>query len=400
MDIEYIMGMAPGVLSEFWFWGGHDFCRDLREWTAAILTSDAPPLVHSVSYGWQDDLGKIGCKQEDIDDVDVNFAKLAAMGITIVVASGYSGSGWDLGLYPCGGLNTTIEGMAVQGVMKKVIDLTSTTVEDCVKECCEESFDTDDLTATHAWTYTLPNASHPNGVCVSYSEVSGVVPTNDAISGGRSVPGTERRSTLYPSWPASSPWVTAVGATRFVDQQLDNPEMASDFFGSGGGFSTMFGAFEDQQSAVQHYLEVAPQLAPADKAYFPRGGRATPDVSLLGEGYLIIVNGKLSKVVGTSASAPAFAGMVSLLNEARLAAGAPPMGYLNPFLYQHPEAFTDILLGHDFIGIMPIFGIRFEYEYGFNCTEGWDPITGLGTPKFDQLLASAIAATPIRDTIV
>ena len=33
-----------------------------------------------------------------------------------------------------------------------------------------------------------------------------------------------------PSWPASSPWVTAVGATRFVNQSAGMPERASDQF--------------------------------------------------------------------------------------------------------------------------------------------------------------------------
>ena len=45
---------------------------------------------------------------------------------------------------------------------------------------------------------------------------------------------------LYPSWPASSPWVTAVGATRFVNQRPLCEEMVSDAFGSGGGFSKRF----------------------------------------------------------------------------------------------------------------------------------------------------------------
>ena len=34
---------------------------------------------------------------------------------------------------------------------------------------------------------------------------------------------------------ASSIWVTAVGGTRFIDQQVDKDEMATDEFGSGGG---------------------------------------------------------------------------------------------------------------------------------------------------------------------
>jgi len=190
---------------------------------------------------------------------------------------------------------------------------------------------------------------------------------------------------LYPEWPCSSPWVTSVGATRFQQQQAGQLEMASDQFGSGGGFSNMFEAFEDQQAATAAYLANAPGLPPAGS--FPAGGRGTPDVSTLGEGYQVFSNGKLESVGGTSASAPAFAAMISLLNEARLAAGKAPMGYLNPWLYQNPDAFTDITEGTNAIGRGdgPI-------AYGFNCTKGWDPVTGLGTPIFSKMLEAALAA--------
>ena len=41
---------------------------------------------------------------------------------------------------------------------------------------------------------------------------------------------------------------------------------------------------------------------------------------------------------GTSDSSPAFAGIVALLNGARLSAGLPPLGFLNPFLYSTGSA--------------------------------------------------------------
>merc|ERR1719190_307556 len=110
----------------------------------------------------------------------------------------------------------------------------------------------------------------------------------------------------------------------------------------------MFSAFKDQVEAVNHYLEVASGLPP--KGSFPPAGRATPDVSALGEGYQVLANGQLQSVGGTSASTPAFAGMVSLINEAHLQAGKKPMGYLNPFLYQNADAFTDVTIGTNAIG--------------------------------------------------
>jgi len=284
--VDYIMGPAPGIATEFWYWSGMDFCGDLEQWTAQLLSSTAPPLVTSVSYGWQGVLSRLGCTTAKVNDVDANFAKLAANGITIIFASGDSGSG-----------------------------LTS--------------------------------------------------------------------NTLYPAWPASSQWVTAVGSTRFESQRVGQPEMATDQFGSGGGFSTLVDAFDAQKAAVKNYLATAPGLPPS--TMFPAGGRATPDVAALGEGFQVEANGRVMSVGGTSASAPTFASLVSLLNEARLKAGKPAMGYLNTWLYQHPEAFTDITQGSNKIGR----GGQ-ALTYGFECAKGWDPATGLGTPLFDKMLAAAM----------
>jgi len=161
--------------------------------------------------------------------------------------------------------------------------------------------------------------------------------------------------------------------------------MATDQFGSGGGFSQMFPAFDDQKAAIAHFFQVSPPLPP--EGSFPRGGRGTPDVSALGEGYQVIMHGTAESVGGTSASAPMFAGLISLLNEARSAKGMPAMGYLNPWLYKHPDAFTDITRGDNYRGRGP-----FVEPYGFNTTVGWDPVTGLGTPQFDKMLSAATAS--------
>ena len=59
------------------------------------------------------------------------------------------------------------------------------------------------------------------------------------------------RGAFYPSRLASSPWVTAVDATRFEDQQPGQEEMAADQFGSGGGFSKMFDAFPARKAVVK-----------------------------------------------------------------------------------------------------------------------------------------------------
>ena len=99
------------------------------------------------------------------------------------------------------------------------------------------------------------------------------------------------------------------------------------------------------------------------------------------------VNGAPIGVGGTSASCPFFAGLVSLLNEARLGARKKPMGFLNPFLYANAHAFIDTTHGTNAIprgpGALP---------YGFAAAPGWDAATGLGTPNYEKLLAAAMAA--------
>ena len=32
------------------------------------------------------------------------------------------------------------------------------------------------------------------------------------------------------------------------------------------------------------------------------------------------------------------------------------------------------------------------FKYGWNCTKGWDPVTGFGTPSFPKLLKAAMDA--------
>jgi subtilase family serine protease len=53
LDIEFIMGVAPGVKTEFWEWPDGDFCADLHNYSTALLAPGGP-LVNSISYGWYD----------------------------------------------------------------------------------------------------------------------------------------------------------------------------------------------------------------------------------------------------------------------------------------------------------------------------------------------------------
>ncbi|KAJ3879566.1 peptidase S8/S53 domain-containing protein [Lentinula edodes] len=129
-----------------------------------------------------------------------------------------------------------------------------------------------------------------------------------------------------------------------------------------------------QDRAVNEFLETLGEHTYSD--LFNRFGRAYPDVSAQGVNFRVFIGGNPYLISGTSASSPTFAGIVALLNDARLHAGLPPLGFLNPLLYKRgAEALNDVTVGNN-----PGCGTN-----GFNATEGWDPVSGLGTPNFEKL---------------
>lgn len=180
---------------------------------------------------------------------------------------------------------------------------------------------------------------------------------------------------LSPSFPASIPYCTAVGATTFVAGN-SGEQMATTQFGSGGGFSFDFSIPSYQATFIDAFFRVSnsSQLPPI--LSYNASGRGTPDLSLLGEGYNVIDQLTDNQVGGTSCSTPVFSGFVTLLNNIRLTKGKT-LGFLNPLLYANPSAFTDVTKGNnDVMGD----------GYGWYCTEGWDPVTGLGTPNIGKLM--------------
>ncbi|KAF8330248.1 subtilisin-like protein [Amanita rubescens] len=178
------------------------------------------------------------------------------------------------------------------------------------------------------------------------------------------------RHQFIPAFPASCPFVTTVGATQHY------PEIAVSRFFSGGGFSNYFKRPAYQDYAVQAYLDKLP--TGLYKGLFNPHGRAYPDLSAQGDLFRIFVRGKAVKVGGTSASAPTLAGVVALLNDVHLKAKGHPLGFLNPLIYLSDVSatFNDVTVGNN-AGCGTT---------GFNATEGWDPVTGFGTPNFVKLM--------------
>ncbi|KAF8972690.1 peptidase S8/S53 domain-containing protein [Flammula alnicola] len=190
---------------------------------------------------------------------------------------------------------------------------------------------------------------------------------DEGVGGGDCLTNDGTSRTLFqPAFPASCPFVTAVGATTGI-----NPEKAISF--SGGGFSRYFATPSYQSTAVNTFVT---GLGTKFSGLFNKTGRAYPDVSAQGQGFQVIVGGSTESVAGTSASSPTVAGVFALLNDFRISQGKTSLGFINPLIYSTAASgFTDITSGSN-----PGCGTT-----GFTAGKGWDPVTGLGTPNFLKL---------------
>ncbi|OTB10103.1 hypothetical protein K445DRAFT_342188 [Daldinia sp. EC12] len=175
-----------------------------------------------------------------------------------------------------------------------------------------------------------------------------------------------RRKIFLPTFPASCPYVTAVGATGNT-----LPLEGADF--STGGFSNYFSRPEWQKGVVDQYISA---LNGSHRELYNASGRAFPDISATGTNYVIQVGGYQTDVLGTSASTPVVAALVALINDSRLKAGKNSTGWLNPALYSQPvrEALQDITTG---VSQNCVFGDA--KEPGWESLKGYDCVTGLGS---------------------
>ncbi|KAF3916847.1 Aorsin [Dactylellina cionopaga] len=196
--------------------------------------------------------------------------------------------------------------------------------------------------------------------------------------------GNTRVIKFLPEFPSTRPFVTSVGATDPTD-----PEQAASF--SGGGFSWYFDRPNYQDAIVNRYLtEFGLDDVAQNDGYFKNSGRAYPDVTAVGAGYCIVNKGvKKCDVLGTSASTPAFASVIALLNGDRLGDGKSSLGFLNPWLYKNlydAGGLHDIVQGR----MEGCLKTKPERSLGFSAVEGWDPASGLGSPRFQAMKANML----------
>ena len=181
----------------------------------------------------------------------------------------------------------------------------------------------------------------------------------------------------YTSFPSSSLYVTSVGATQGPEVGSTEAACSFDTGGliiTGGGFSTVFSIPSYQQTAVSSYLVKVKGKIVGD---YPTAGRGSPDVSVMGHNYALTIGGVWALVNGTSASAPVFAGMITLINDYRLKNGKSSLGFLNQALYQQDATtWNDITSGNSKCAAGGQMGSNC-FDEGFIATKGWELLNSL-----------------------
>ena len=217
--------------------------------------------------------------------------------------------------------------------------------------------------------------------------------SGDSGANGRSDSGCSD-DTFHATFPGASPWLTSVGATEitpgsakygFKDVPIcdsDHPtdgqfhcvvtaeeravSIGTSSFTSGGGFSNVTAQPSYQKTAIAAYLKDHVQ-PPA--SMFNASGRGYPDVAALGNNMLILLNGEWQGAGGTSASCPAWGGIMGRLINIALESDGKPLGFLNPLLYQlwakDKSTFNDVTAGDNFCTEDGCDGCK-----GFNATKG------------------------------
>src|SRR5207247_944307 len=215
-------------------------------------------------------------------------------------------------------------------------------------------------------------------------------------------------------WPASSPWVTAVGGTSLGVSMTDTRAVETGWgtstyncnktslvctrtgflYGSGGGVSTLFPQPFYQQSYGGNLTGVT--------------GRAVPDVAAVGDpntGYLIgqtqtfpqtcnpaTVMYDEYRIGGTSLSCPLVAGIMALSDQK-----SGVHGFANPFFYGGTVSYYDVLAVNSAVarrnfvngvddcnGTVDRLRTFNDFTLGSptqSTGQGWDNVTGLGVPS-------------------
>jgi subtilase family serine protease len=214
---------------------------------------------------------------------------------------------------------------------------------------------------------------------------------------------------LAVSFPASSPFVTAVGGTN-IALNAANQIIGSVVWNDGPGQAAAGGGGNSALFAEPSYQD----------AFQTSARRETPDVSMLADlapGYEIYCTAKPQPcsadhgwlfIGGTSAGTPLLAGGVALADQALRTTGQSSLGFVNPLLYSvassntalaaPPTAasvFLDVTTGSN-----DLFATQGTPLGCCSAIPGYDDATGLGQINVANLTAAAKTLEPALASVV
>lgn len=215
---------------------------------------------------------------------------------------------------------------------------------------------------------------------------------------------TNGLTTANAGFPASDPFVTAIGGTQGLPE--GNLVTLSGTCLPPAITSCLPVGYGAEQVWNEPFIDAAGGGAvsvlfgsPSYQTGLGFSGRAVPDVAYnaaVDGGVLVAYSaqGPASAgfyiVGGTSAGSPQWAGIFALANTARAALLKKPLGFVNPGLYAiansatYSSDFHDITVGNNILTGSTI---------GFSASTGYDLATGWGTPIVANLIAS-LASLP------
>jgi subtilase family serine protease len=237
---------------------------------------------------------------------------------------------------------------------------------------------------------------------------------------GDQTAGSGNAAQATPDWPASDPFVTAVGGTSLAVGQTNNylfeagwetgrqalaagPKWAAPTYqyGSGGGTSRLFAQPAYQQGVVPTTIATAN----GNRAH---AMRTVPDVSALGDPNTGMLVGQTQsfpegaaydqyRIGGTSLSSPLFAGMMAVAQQRFGSA----IGFANPRLYAAAgsSAYHDVttrpqdgddsgVVRSDFVNGLDasngysytVRRLGYDKVLTIHAVDGYDDVTGVGSP--------------------
>ena len=191
------------------------------------------------------------------------------------------------------------------------------------------------------------------------------------------------------SWPSSSRWVTAVGGT-LISLTADNHRSAEQVWNNAPWFGPNAGG-AGGGPALGPRPWYQPRATPADRRIVPDLVAHASD--LVGWPLAVPTESGGATIVpigGTSASTPFVAANFALIAARERAAGRPPLGFVNPWLYA---------LGARGQGFYDIAGSNNQTNPQTPCcvaTRGFDQASGLGAPRFVDIAARIPSAAQGR----